>query len=270
MSQLPPDWPGDTPTERISKLLARLDERLTISMPADEEALALLHDARAVLDGMDGYMETHSTPYPPILDEMMRATDATDWASVGSDVALAPNFCAGGYEAGVLCMLAKMCGARRILEVGMFVGTTTVALALVPEVERVVSLEYEPFLRDFATPFFERAGVRDRIDVRVGDARDTLKALRDEEQQFDMVFIDADKGGYAAYFKSTLDFGLLAPKGIIVLDNTLFKGTPWAPHEGFGDDVVAIHQVNELVRADERVDVIMLPLRDGLTICRRR
>ncbi|EJD33542.1 caffeoyl-CoA O-methyltransferase [Auricularia subglabra TFB-10046 SS5] len=270
MSQQPTDWLGDTPAERISKLLARLDTKLAASLSPGDEAFSLLSEARAVLDGMDGYMEQHSTPYPPILDEMMRAIDTTEWAAVGSEITLAPNMCAGGYEAGVLCMMAKMCGARRILEIGMFAGTTTVALALVPEVEQVVSLEYEPFLRDFAKPFFERAGVEDKIDVRVGDARETLKVLHDEGLGFDMVFIDADKGGYPTYFKSILDFGLLAPKGIIVLDNTLYKGTPYAPHEVFDDGVAGISEVNRLARTDDRVDVVILPIRDGITIARRR
>jgi caffeoyl-CoA O-methyltransferase len=84
-------------------------------------------------------------------------------------------------------MFAKMIGAKRILEIGMFTSTTTVALASLPQVKKVVAMDIEPYLLEFCVPFWERAGLRSKIDPRIGDARETLCALKDEGCQFEMV-----------------------------------------------------------------------------------
>ena len=130
--------------------------------------------------------------------------------------------------------------AKRILEVGMFTGTSTTALALLPSVERVVPLEIEPYLKEFCTPWWKKAGVSDKVDCRIGDGQASLKQLAEEKATFDLVgssqgslrlavhtlsqvFIDADKGGYRAYYDLVLSLNLLAPGGLIIADNTTYK-----------------------------------------------
>lgn len=107
--------------------------------------------------------------------------------------------------------------AKRILEIGVFTSTTTVALAQLPSVERIVACEIEPYLKTWAKPFYEQAGVQDKIDFRVGSALDTLSALEQAGETFDLVFIDADKDGYHKYYEKLMESStLLAKDGIII------------------------------------------------------
>lgn len=149
----------------------------------------------------------------------------------------------------------------------MFTGTTTISLASVPTIERVVTLELEAFLEKHNRPYFEEATVSEKIDVRIGDAMASLDVLAKEGASFDMVlclpyilisgllwiitiqvFIDADKPNYKNYFARIMDLDLLATGGFIAVDNTTFKATPWAPDTeryAMGRDV---HDFNQIVR----------------------
>lgn len=146
----------------------------------------------------------------------------------------------------------------------MFTGTTTVSLASVPGVERVVTLEIEAYLEKHNRPYFEEAGVADKIDIRIGDGLTTLEALGKDGASFDMVrvlpvvlfgphrfltqiFVDADKPNYKNYFHRILDLDILAEGGFIVVDNSLYKAAPWVPTEmhPMGRD---IHEFNQIVR----------------------
>lgn len=103
------------------------------------------------------------------------------------------------------------------MEIGVFTSTTTVALALLPFVERIVALDCEPYLVEFAKPYYEQAKVANKIDFRIGDAIKTLEDLEDKEDGFDMVFIDADKGGYWSYYDKIMSSSkLLNPNGVII------------------------------------------------------
>ena len=160
-----------------------------------------------------------------------------------------------------------------IVEVGMFTGYGTLTIAeSLPDDGKIISCEIDPFLKSFADPIFKSSPHGHKIDVRVGDALNLIKTWPADEK-FDMIFIDADKGSYAAYYETVLSRGLLAPGGVIVVDNTLFKGTPYTgeaiydPHN-WNDGGVAIAAFNEMVARDERVEQVMLPVRDGVTIVR--
>lgn len=263
---------GHTPHDRLSYLINRLCAELDgRDVPSD--ALSLAQQAKAVIDGYDRYLERMSSPHPPILDAMVAAGNATDWDRVHAEgktmYRLIPEMTAGGYEAVVLQQLAKISKAKSVLEIGMFTGTSTVSLALVPTVEKVVTLELEGYLEHTNRPFFEQAGVAEKIEVRIGDALSSLDALSAEEAKFDMVFIDADKDNYVNYFHKLVDGGLLSNGGFIVVDNVAFKASPWAPDDCYKSGPV-LDAFNQVVRNHPGVEVVMLPIEDGVSLIRRK
>ncbi|GJE93464.1 SAM-dependent methyltransferase-like protein [Phanerochaete sordida] len=263
---------GHTPHDRLSYLINRLCAELDgRDVPSD--ALALAQQARAVIDGYDRYVERMSTAAPPVLDTMVAAGNATDWARVHAEgktrFQLIPEMTAGGYEAVVLQQLAKIAKARNVLEIGMFTGTTTVALALVPTVEKVVTLELEAYLEQTNRPFFAQAGVSEKIDIRIGEALASLEELSAEGASFDMVFIDADKANYINYFHKLVDSGLLGKDGFIVVDNVAFKASPWAPDDCYSSGPT-LDAFNHAVRNHRGVEVVMLPVEDGISLIRRK
>jgi caffeoyl-CoA O-methyltransferase len=156
-----------------------------------------------------------------------------------------------------------------VLDVGMFTGYSALAMAeALPDGGRVVACEIDADVAEFAARCFRASACGDRIDVRVGPASETLAELAADGEPFDLVFIDADKGGYPGYLGAVLDHGLLAPHGLICVDNTLMQGQPWTsdrpPPNG-----AAIAAFNEAVTADPRVEQVIIPLRDGVTLIRR-
>ncbi|KZT25175.1 hypothetical protein NEOLEDRAFT_1093041 [Neolentinus lepideus HHB14362 ss-1] len=264
----------DTPLGRLACVINDLRTNTILSeSPLSPETRQLIEEATRIVNGLDPYMTLMTSPHPPIVDKMIKAGNETDWKQLHEQGKtkheLIPEMTAGSYEAVVLQQLAKTAKAKTILEIGMFTGTSTVSFALLPSVIAVVTLELEGFLVDFNSPYFEEAGVAEKIDIRVGDARESLDQLANEGMVFDMVFIDADKAGYSTYFRKVLDNNLLAHGGTIVVDNTAYKGTPWAPDPSY-DLGFAIHAFNEDVRSDPRVEVVMLPIRDGISLIRRK
>lgn len=171
-------------------------------------------------------------------------------------------------EGQFLALLASLTGASRVLEIGTFTGYSTLCLArAVQPGGQVVTLDITDRWPAIGRPFWEQAGVQDRIDVRVGDARDTCKQLVAEDAVFDLVFIDADKAGYADYYELSLN--LVRPGGLIVIDNTLFFGRVVDP-SATDADTEGVRRLNEILRDDERVDITLLTLADGVTLARRR
>jgi caffeoyl-CoA O-methyltransferase len=151
----------------------------------------------------------------------------------------------------------------------MFTGYSALAMAeALPDDGEVVACEVDAFVADFARDCFAASPHGDKIAVRVGPASDTLDALIAAGETFDLVFVDADKAGYAAYVDTVLEGGLLAPHGAIVVDNTLMQGEPYLPGERTVNGE-AIASFNRTVADDPRVEQVLLPLRDGLTLIRR-
>jgi len=239
-----------------------------------EDGRKALDEAEAVANGLDPYLEKVSTRHPDILDDMLKKTNETDWKALydqkKTQIPLIKEMSAGGYEAVVLREFATMTKAKRILEIGVFTSTTTVALALLPSVEKIVALDIEPYLVDFAKPYYEQAEVQDKIDFRIGNAIKTMEELEAEGQTFDMVFIDADKDGYHRYFEKIMDSKtLLKPDGLIVADNTIYKSSVYVHHDAFAEGAKSLGAFNEQVRNDPRVSVVVLPVRDGISLIRR-
>jgi O-methyltransferase len=169
-----------------------------------------------------------------------------------------------------LGFLARLIGARRTLELGTYTGYSALAVALaLPAKGRVMTCDTNAEWVDIGRPHWDRAGVADKIEIRIGQAIDTLKRLEDEGAgNFDLAFIDADKEQYGMYYESALR--LVRPGGLIVLDNMLQRGRVADSNESNVDAVVAVRKLNAKIAGDERVDRVILPLGDGMTLARRR
>ncbi|VDB94188.1 unnamed protein product [Peniophora sp. CBMAI 1063] len=269
--------PND-PNERLCDLITMLQQQIS-TLPTTIKTVhpglqQLVDEAALVATNYDSYLTEYSSPALPILQRMLDRGAEMDWdgllAKGVTQFRLIPEMSAGGYEATVLCHFARMAKVKTILEIGMFTGTTTISLASIPGVERVVTLEIEAYLKEHNLPYFEDAGVANKIDIRIGDAVTSLDALGKEGTSFDMVFIDADKPNYKVYFQRVLDLNILAAGGFIAVDNTAYKASPWAPDAELYPMGRDIHEFNEIVRNDVRVEEVMIPVRDGVTLIRRK
>lgn len=166
-----------------------------------------------------------------------------------------------------LAFLVRLTGARRVVEVGTFTGMSALFLAgALPPGGRLVCCDIDERYVAVGRPFWARAGVDDRIDVRIGPATETLTAMSPDEQ-YDLAFIDADKGGYATYLDLVLQH--LAPDGLVVVDNVLWSGNVIDPTDT-DPDTEAIRRFNDRVAADSSLDSVMVGVGDGLTLIRKR
>ena len=208
--------------------------------------------------------------YRYLLDESLREPDVLrrlreETAShPQAEMQIAPE------QGQFMALLVRLMGARRILEVGVFTGYSSLAMALaLPADGRLVACDVSEEFTRVARRYWREAGVESRIELRLAPAVETLDALlaAGEAGRFDLAFVDADKESYDAYYERSL--ALLRSGGLIVLDNVLQEGkvadltVQTAP-------VVAIRQLNRKLLQDERIDLSMLPVADGLTLARKR
>ena len=176
------------------------------------------------------------------------------------------NMQIGPDQGAFMAMLVKLIGARRILEIGTFTGYSSTAMALaMPPDGRMTCCDVSREWTDIARRAWADAGVEDRIELRLAPATETLATL--DEDSFDLSFIDADKPNYDAYYEGCLR--VVRPGGLILIDNVLWSGDVADPAVD-NDNVRAIRSLNAKIAADERVDHVLLPLADGLTMARVR
>lgn len=169
-------------------------------------------------------------------------------------------------QAVLLTMLTRLIGARNIVEVGTFTGYSTLALALgTPPDGRVITCDLSAEWTDIGREAWTAAGVADRVDLRLGPASETLRALPDEPL-LDLVFIDADKPAYLDYWEQLVP--RVRPGGLLLADNVLYAGEAADP-QAVGN-AAAIREFNDHVRADDRVEAVLLPIADGLTLAHKR
>jgi predicted O-methyltransferase YrrM len=169
-----------------------------------------------------------------------------------------------------MALMVRLMGARRCLEVGVFTGYSSLVVALaLPEDGRIVACDVSEKWTAVARTYWQAAGIDHKIDLRLAPAVATLDVLiaQGHSGTFDLAFIDADKASYLDYYERALT--LLRPGGLIMVDNTLWDGRVIDP-EVSDADTVAIRHFNETVHADQRVDVSLLPVGDGLTLVRKR
>lgn len=169
-------------------------------------------------------------------------------------------------QGAFMALLVKLAGARRLLEIGTFTGysSTVMALALPPD-GRITCCDVSEEWTDRARQAWAEAGVADRVELRIGPAIETLRGL--ESGTYDLAFIDADKPSYDAYYEECLR--LVRPGGLVMLDNMLQSGRV-VDETDTSESVVAIRALNEKIAGDERVEHVLLPLADGLTLARVR
>jgi caffeoyl-CoA O-methyltransferase len=208
-----------------------------------------------VAEELERYAQEHSTPDPEFFRRLEEETRATTTA---------PGMMVGPLEGQLLGWLVRLSQARRILEIGTFTGYSSISMALaLPDDGRITSLDVNEKTTAVARRYAEEAGVADRIDYRVGPALETLARL---DGGWELVFIDADKENYVNYYEAVLP--KLADGGFIVADNVLWSGR--VLEEGGDESTQAIKAFNDHVAADDRVECLMLTVRDGMTLIRRR
>jgi caffeoyl-CoA O-methyltransferase len=203
---------------------------------------------------IEAYASAHTTPLPPLLDELVRETQKRFPERFG--------MLCGQLESQFLQMLVATKGARRVLEVGTFTGFSALMMAAaLPPRGELITLELSAEHAAFARGFFERSPDGKKIKLIEGSALESLAGL---SGQFDFVFIDANKDGYAAYYDAVLP--LLAEGGLIAVDNVLWSGDVLAPKDDNGRAVVAF---NEKIAKDSRVAQVITTVRDGVMLIRR-
>jgi caffeoyl-CoA O-methyltransferase len=208
-----------------------------------------------VNEDVERYALEHSTPDPEFFRRLEEETRATTTA---------PQMMVGPLEGQLLGWLVWLSEARQILEIGTFTGYSSISMALnLPEGGQIASLDVNEETTAVARRYAEEAGVADRIDYRVGKA---IELLGEVDGPFDLVFIDADKESYVDYYENVLP--KLSEKGFIVADNVLWSGR--VLEESGDESTQAIKRFNDHVAADDRVECLMLTVRDGMTLIRRR
>ncbi|XP_059185608.1 uncharacterized protein zgc:113054 isoform X1 [Centropristis striata] len=263
----------DTPVEVLVDLLTKAKDTAAASANVPEELKGQLQKALDIASGLDDYLEKMTTQESEPLAELYKKTICHDWDQVhkeGRTMFRLPKECITGHVEGqTLKMLIHMSQAKRVLEIGMFTGYGALSMAEgLPEDGCLVACELEPYLKAFTQPIFDKSPHGKKIIVKTGSAMDTLKELAAAGEQFDMVFIDADKENYINYYNFILDNSLLRLQGVICVDNSLFKAKVYLK-DTTDSNGLALRRFNQFVCDDPRVEQVIIPLRDGISVIRR-
>jgi len=261
-----------TPLGILATKLEHLSQQLQAS-DIDAKLKSELRQACELASGLDPYLSHCTTPESPALASLVQRTQAEDWSQRFSDSEtvqqLEQEMLSGHVEGQTLKFLVHLTQAKRVLEIGMFTGYSALAMAeALPDDGEVVACEVDAYVAKFAQQCFSESPSGHKILVKVAPALLTLKQLAAANETFDLVFIDADKAGYVDYVNILLDTNLLAPNGLICVDNTLMQGQPYLSGESTANGV-AIAAFNQTIVDDPRLEQVLLPLRDGLTLIRR-
>jgi caffeoyl-CoA O-methyltransferase len=205
------------------------------------------------------YLIEHAQPEPTVLAQLREETNAHPKAQMQ----ISPE------QGHLLAMLIQLMGAKRALEIGVFTGYSSLAVGLaLPHDGQLVACDISRSFTNTARRYWRQAHIEHKIDLRIAPALETLdQLLQDSVQPFDFAFIDADKGNYTNYFDRA--FQLVRPGGLIVIDNTLWSGRVADPNDQ--DKITrTLRQFNQAIARDERVDVLILPIGDGLTLAHKK
>jgi predicted O-methyltransferase YrrM len=205
---------------------------------------------------IDAYSVAHTTSETEVLNDLNRQTNIQ---------ILQPRMLSGHLQGRVLSMLSHMIQPTNILEIGTYTGYSAICLAEgLKEDGKVITIDRNAELEDFASSYFEKANVSKKIDFRIGNAIEIIPALK---EKFDLVFIDADKTNYSNYFDLLID--KLPSGAYIIADNVLWSGKVVQKVEEYDMETKAIAEYNEKIHNDPRVENILFPIRDGLMIARK-
>ncbi|MGC1306971.1 MAG: class I SAM-dependent methyltransferase [Phormidesmis sp.] len=250
-----------------------------IKRAAEDESVsaqlkAAIGQAHCLAAGLDPYLEACTTNESAALACLARQTQAEDWSQHFDDGAtvraLEQEMLSGHVEGQLLKMLVSISRSQRVLEIGMFTGYSALAIAeALPSNGVLVACEVDDYAAQFARRCFAASPHGEKIQIKVAPAIETLRDLIDDQESFDLAFIDADKGNYINYVNLLLETPLLAPDGFICVDNTLMQGQPYLNEGDRSVNGDAIARFNHFVATDPRVEQVMLPIRDGFTIIKR-
>jgi caffeoyl-CoA O-methyltransferase len=208
---------------------------------------------------LEDYVVAHSAPADDLLGQLAAETAASYPASLSMQI--------GPEQGAFMTMLTQLIGARQALEIGTFTGYSSICIARgLAEGGHLTCCDVSEEWTSVARRYWGMAGLADRIDLQLRPAADTLRAMP-ADVRFDLAFIDADKGGYIGYWDEVVP--RMRPGGVILADNTLFSGLVADPANS-DPTVLAIRQFNDHAAADGRVDLVLLPIADGLTMARKR
>jgi len=209
-----------------------------------------------ISEALQQYAERHTTPEAPVLAELNRETN------MKTDL---PVMLSGHLQGAALKMISLMIRPRRILEIGTFTGYSAICLAQgLTEDGHLHTIDINEELEEMSAAHFRKAGVDHKITQHTGDAATIIPGIG---EQFDLVFIDADKPGYARYYD--LVFDKVRPGGFILADNVLYDGEVILPEAEQSKNAKAIRAFNEKINADPRVEHVLLPVRDGIMLIRK-
>jgi predicted O-methyltransferase YrrM len=206
-------------------------------------------------DNIDNYIVHHSQQESTILKELNRET----WQKV-----LNPRMLSGAFQGRVLSMISKLINPKNILEIGTYTGYSALCLAEgMQKNGTLITIDKNEELEDFSKKYFNKSNFQDQIFPIIGNALDIIPTL---SQKFDLVFIDADKSNYINYFNLIID--KMNSGGVILSDNVLWSGKVVEHLEPKDIDTKILLMYNQLLNTDDRIETVLLPIRDGLTISR--
>ena len=204
---------------------------------------------------IEAYVEQHCSQLHPLLEELIEFTHKN------TDL---PQMLTGRVEGNFLKMLIQISGAKRVLEIGTFTGFSALIMAMgLPEDGKLITIEINPQYASIAKSFIEKAPWGKKIEVILGDARKVLEQF--DKESFDFIFIDADKSSYPYYYEKCIE--LLKKGGLMAVDNALWGGKVLNPEDNRSK---AIARMNEMIKEDTRVDKVLLTVRDGIFLVRRK
>jgi len=206
-------------------------------------------------DNIDQYASDHSQKEPELLQELFKET----WQK-----ALVPRMVSGHFQGRVLSMISKLIKPKTILEIGTYTGYSALCMAEGLQKSGMIhTIDHNEELHDFQRRYFDRSDYSDQIKQYTGEALDVLPEI---QGPFDLVFIDADKANYGNYFSAIID--KMSPGGVILSDNVLWSGKVTEAPSQKDRDTKALIAYNKMINEDPRIETVLLPIRDGLTLSR--
>ncbi|MDL2231416.1 class I SAM-dependent methyltransferase [Porphyromonadaceae bacterium OttesenSCG-928-L07] len=206
---------------------------------------------------IENYILSHSEPESEVLSELRRMTNLR---------VMRPRMLSGNIQGQFLKMLCKISGAKKVLEIGTYTGYAAISMAeALPEGGKLYTIDINDELEDMVCKYIDKSGYGDKINFLIGDACDIIPGL---DEVFDLVFIDADKRQYVDYYN--LIFDKVRTNGLIIADDVLWDGKVVSEKESKDPQTQGVIAFNELVKSDLRVEKIMLPIRHGLFLLRKK
>uniref|UniRef100_A0A0B7A1L0 Caffeoyl-CoA O-methyltransferase n=1 Tax=Arion vulgaris TaxID=1028688 RepID=A0A0B7A1L0_9EUPU len=264
---MPPHRPThyDPAVEEVQKAL-----KLAVSSGAAPEVIQTIESALELVRLRENFALNATSTQSQTLKEILEETYKHDWESVHqqgkSSWRLSPGMISGHLEGQFLKSVVSIQKAKRVLDIGMFTGYSALAMAeALPADGELVSVDMEEYLKVLVTNLTKSSPHHKKIKILIGKALDVLEGLSARGEKFDVIFLDADKSEYLAYFKLAFDGGLLSPGGTVLVDNAFRHGDGYRPSSGN----TVTKQFANAVSSDPTLHKVLVPIRDGVLMIRR-